>query len=159
MFFTKYFQVNMKNSPALLYTNILNNIPPPTDNTSLHKHIHNHIASEVVQNRTANKILNHPPPPIHHSETTLTREDRVHLSRMRCGHHPEINSYKNKLDPNHSPYCPHCPHALHTVEHIFSHCHPLAHYRLIHNIQSSLSLWTRPTAAAGFLRSIGLSRT
>lgn len=152
-------QRHMKRTTSLHYSEILNNIPPPPANTSLQKHIHNHIATSAIQNLQSNNILQEPPPDIHPSELTLTREMRTHLARLRCGHHPSLNQYKNRLDPTQDPQCPHCNAAPHTTQHLYTSCIPLTQHRMSFNITSTRDLWERPAEAAGYLRSIGFTTT
>jgi hypothetical protein len=67
---------------------------------NIKKHIHTEITSKALQQFSPNTILDTCPLPIDPSGSTLDREDRVHLARLRCGHHPDLLSYKRRLDWN-----------------------------------------------------------
>ena len=47
---------------------------------------------------------------------------RVHLSRLRCGHHPGILSYEHHLRPDTDPFCCWCRGPSESVDHLFSEC-------------------------------------
>ena len=79
-------------TPHRYYTDILQNIPPPHGQTSLKKHIHTHITQNAPELIAENKVLNAPPPNISSTETQLSRQERVHLARFRCGHHPSLQA-------------------------------------------------------------------
>ena len=77
---------SIKTTPQALYTGLLN--------TS--SHIHTHFTNIAIQKLGPNTILGTPPPEIHHSEHALPRTDRVHLSRLRCGHHTALATYQRE---------------------------------------------------------------
>ena len=86
----------------------------------------------------------------------MSREDRVHLSRLRCGHHPALPSYMNRIGRAPSADCVLCQAEPGTVEHVLLHCPTLQEARAYHNITSLEHLWTRPTDVMDFLRSTGV---
>ena len=86
----------------------------------------------------------------------MSREDRVHLSRLRCGHHPALPSYMNRIGRAPADVCELCLAEPGTVEHVLLHCPTLQEARAHHNITSLEHLWTRPTDVIDFLRSTGV---
>jgi hypothetical protein len=101
-------------------------------------------------------VLGEPPPTISLDEALLPRPDRVHLARVRCGHHPALLSYENRIRPDVDPTCRWCGDSPETVSHIFDGCIGLLAERAVIGIRSSRDLWDRPILAVEFLRSIGL---
>ena len=145
----------IKNTPHRHYTNILNSLPPPTDITQYKKHIHTHLTRQALNNLPNNKILNTPPPIISSAETQLSRSERAHLTRLCCGHHQSLNTYKHRLDNTHTDLCPLCQISPHTVTHLIEDCPNLAAHRQQHNIQNVLQLWSDPVSVVSFLRGVG----
>ena len=98
-------------------------LPPIPDDTSLRTHIHTVYTSRTLDIYPVNSILGTLP---HHintqAESHLPREDRVHLSRLRCGHHTDIPAYMDRIGQAPNPDCPHCNSAESTIEHILLHC-------------------------------------
>ena len=64
-----------------------------------------------------NSILGRIPPKVDDSEAELTREDRVHLSRLRCINHNTLPSYRKRIHPEVSDTCPLCHIGAHTIHH------------------------------------------
>ena len=127
----------IKNSPCDKYCKeLLASLPPRPPRTSLHKHIHTHFTHQAIQSLGINSILQSQPPEIHISERSLPREDRVHLARLRCGHHPALQTYRNRLDATISDTCPDCSLAPHTIQHIIEDCTSHNLIRQQHNIHS-----------------------
>ena len=89
---------NIKKTPSREYTRKLTTLPPCPPRTGIKKHIHTHLTREYIGNLENNRLLGARPPDIHPSETSLPRVDRVHLARLRCGHHPALLSYRKILD-------------------------------------------------------------
>ena len=145
---------HIKRTPSRHYQNILNSIPPLTDNYK--KHIHTHITNRALQHLGPNSILGTRPPPIHPSERLLSRTDRVHLARLRCGHHPALLSYKRRLDDSVADVCPDCNTAQHTIRHIMESCPAHTILRARHNIVRVEDLWENPVRSSDFLRGAGL---
>ena len=144
------------NTPHRHYTRILNTIPQPTNNTQYKKHIHTYLTKQALDNLANNKILNTPPPTISSTETQLSRSERVHLSRLRCGHHPSLYTYKHRIDNTHTDLCPHCQVDPHTVTHLMEDCPNLADLRHQNNIHSTLQLWSDPVSVVPFMRGAGV---
>ena len=148
---------NIKTTPSTLYhTQILASLPPCPQQTSFQKHIHTQITHRSIQSLKYNTQLQARPPDIHPSESSLPRVDRVHLARLRCGHHPALLSYQKRLDETISDACPGCNTAPHTIKHIIEDCTAHNHLRQQHNIHSLRALWDRPVTAMSFLRDSGL---
>jgi hypothetical protein len=143
------------NTPCNYYLTILNSLPPPTDPANFIKHIHTHLTRNALSNLPINNIIDDTPPDISHTEQQLNRADRVHLSRLRCGHHPSLHSYKHRLDSTHSDLCPQCRTLPHTVKHLLLECPELAAARLRAGITSIAQLWSEPARVAAFLRGAG----
>ena len=91
-------------------------------NTSLRTHIHTHFANRSTYSMQPNAVLNRYPPLINEEENTISREERVHLSRLRCGHHPVLPSYTNRINLTCSDTCTLCNNAEGSLEHIILHC-------------------------------------
>merc|ERR1719376_1823575 len=118
-------------TPAQFYQIELDSLPPIPENTSLRTHIHT-----VYTNRTLNPfppstLLGTTPPPLH-----TQREDRVHLSRLRCGHHTAIPAYMHRIGLAPNPNCPHCSSAEGTIQHLLLHCPALQVHRDSHHIHT-----------------------
>ena len=75
--------------------------------------------SQCLPHAPSNSILGSPPPPINPVEASLPRADRVHLSRLRCGHHPAILTYEARLRPDTDPACRWCQGPPESVPHLF----------------------------------------
>ena len=134
------------NTPHRYYTDILNTIPQPASVTHYKKHIHTHLTRQALNNLPLNKVLNTPPPDICCTETNLSRSERVHLTRLRCGHHQSLNTYKHRIDNTHTDLCPLCQISSHTVKHLIEDCPNLANLRQQHNISQVQQLWSDPVA-------------
>lgn len=143
------------NTPHRHYTNILNSIPPPTNITQNKKHIHTHLTRQALNNLPNNKILGTPSPNISSTETQLSRLERVHLTRLRCGHHQSLNTYKHRIDNTQTDICPLCQVSPHTITHLLVDCPNLAALRQQHNIHTTTQLWSDPVSVVSFLRGAG----
>ena len=58
----------------------------------------------------------------HKLEDRLTRQSKVNLTRFRTGHHPQLQAFRHRLDPDTSPMCRLCHNADEDAEHIWCHC-------------------------------------
>ena len=145
----------IKNTPHRHYSSILNSIPQPANIAQYKKHIHTYFTRQVLTNLPHNKILDTPPPDISSTETQLSRSERVHLTRLRCGHHPALNTYKHRLHNAHTDLCPFCQASPHTVMHLIVDCPNLAALRQVHNIDHIQQLWSEPVSVVAFLRDAG----
>ena len=111
---------------------------------ALHKHSHTKTRSNTISGTL--------PPEIYHSELALPRADRVHLTRLRCGHHTALSTYRKRIDDSVDEVCTHCSTNTHSLTHIMIHCPALTHIRAQHNISSPLDLWHFPANCLFFLR-------
>ena len=107
------------------------------------KHIHTTSVRNMLNSMADNKVLNCPPPPIQDSEKDLPRVTRTTLAQLRSGYSNCLNSYKARLNPNHTDKCPRCP-ATHTTNHLFN-CPENPTTLTVRD------LWTAPLEAARFL--------
>ena len=130
---------SIKITPQALYTGLLNTIPQHSSS-----HIHTHFTNLAIQKLGPNTILGTPAPEIHHSELVLSRVDRVHLSRLRCGTHTALATYRKRIDDSVDEVCTHCSSNTHSLTHIMTHCPALTHIRAQNNISSPLDLWQSP---------------
>ena len=142
---------SIKTTPQALYTLLLNTIPQHSSS-----HIHAHFTNLSIQKLGSNTILGTPLPQIHHSELALPRADRVHLSRLRCGHHTALATYRKRIDDSVVEVCTHCSTGTHSLTHIMTHCPALMHIRAQHNISSPPDLRHSPANCLLFLRGAGL---
>ena len=142
-------------TPQKHYSDILNTIPPPHGNTSTHKNIHTHITRNTLATASDNTILGHPPPLINSTETQLSRAERVHLARLRCGHHPSLHAYRHRIGLVDTDICTNCQTAPHTITHILLECPAWQSHRQHHNITSPLQMWEDPQRVIAFLREVG----
>ena len=117
-------------------------------------HIHNTLATRSTNRLGPNSVLGRIPPNVSDSETELSREDRVHLSRLRCGQHNALMSYRKKLHPETSDTCPLCDISTHIIHHILEECLSLDPLR--HSRTQPLSTEDRPGPTVALLRSAGL---
>ena len=101
-------------------------------------------------------MLGEPPPPIADSEASLPRESRVHLARLRCGHHPSLLTYQNRIDRTTDPTCRYCGANPETIFHLLEDCPPLSALRAAHGVHHRSHLWSHPAETILFLRSAGL---
>ena len=79
-------------------------------------------ATRSINRLGPNSVLGRIPPNVSDSETELSRADRVHLARLRCGHHNTLMSYRKRLHPEISDTCPLCNISTHTIHHIIEEC-------------------------------------
>ena len=142
---------SIKTTPQALYTGLLNTIPQHSSS-----HIHTHFTNLAIQKLGPNTILGTPSPEIHQSELALPRADRVHLSKLRCGHHTALETYRKRIDDSVNEVCTHCSTGNHSLTHIMTHCPALMHIRTQHNISSPLDLWHSPANCLLFFRGAGV---
>ena len=91
--------------------------------------------------------LAHPPPPINPEEEDLDRKTRRTLSQLRSGFCSSLEDYRQRVGLSTSNICPCCRQEEHTVQHVFE----CSEYP---TDLSPLDLWTRPSTAAEFLRTL-----
>ena len=134
-------------TPAKYYKEHLERIPP-ADN--MHKQIHTYFTNEAITSLT-NNLLQAPPPEINEEEESLPREDRVILSRTRCGHLPQLRSYQNRIGATEVITCRSCHREPEFATHVFE-CPALQREREDNNIHSINDLWSNPRPAARFIK-------
>ena len=147
---------NIHRTPATHYSNLLNQIPPKPPRRTDKSWIHEQFVAEYLSQIPANSLLGEPPPLIADSESSLPRESRVHLARLRCGHHPSLLTYQNRINPATDPTCRYCGTAPETVPHLLEDCSSLSVLRAAHGVHQTSHLWSRPAETIEFLRSAGL---
>ena len=148
---------NIRTTPAKYYTNILDTIPPPPTGTNSNTHIHNTLATRFIQELGPNTVLGAIPPEVDDSEATLSREDQVHLSRLRCGHHNALMAYRMRIHTETSDICPLCNAGTHTTHHIMQECPSLTTLRHSYTLPIGiLDLWVGPGPSVAYLRDAGL---
>ena len=113
---------SIKTTPQALYIGLLNTIFQRSNS-----HIHLHFTNIAILKLGPNTILGTLHPEIHHSEHTLPRADRVHLSRLRSGHHTALATYRKRIDVSVDEVCIHCNTNTHSLTHIMTHCPALTH--------------------------------
>ena len=107
----------IKTTPQALYTGFLDTI-----HQHCSSHIHTHFTNLAILKLFSNTTLGTPPPEIHHLELALPRADRVNLSRLRCGHHTALATYRKRIDDSTDEVCTHCSTGTHSLRHIITHC-------------------------------------
>jgi len=88
----------------------------------------------------------------------LSREDRVYLARLRCGHHSTLQAHRDRLEETIPDTCPEYTLTTpYTIRHIIDDCvSPLI--LQLHNILSGRTMMERPVQVAVFLRSLWIMR-
>ena len=84
-------------TPAKHYNTLYTSLPPRPEGTSERKHIHTVFTQRALSSSSPNSLLQALPPPVASEERTLGRDARVHLSRLRCGHHPALPTYMHRI--------------------------------------------------------------
>ena len=100
-------------------------------------HIYTHFTNIAIQKLDPNTILGTTPPEIHHSEHALPRADRVHLNRLRRGHHTEREWMITPVSVD--EVCLHCNTSTNCLTHIMTHC-PAVQYRIYRGALGQLLL-------------------
>ena len=144
------------NTPASHYRTLWSDIPPLPPSRVEKSWIHQHLVTRALNTAPPNSILGERPPSISPVECSMPRSDRVHLSRLRCGHHLGVLSYEHRIRPATDPTCRWCSGPPETVAHLFNECLAIATQRAAAGVTDATDLWGRPTESLGFLRSIGL---
>ena len=147
---------NIHRTPATHYSDLLSQLPPRPPRRTEKSWIHEQFVAEYLSQVPANSLLGEPPPPVADNESALPRESRVHLARLRCGHHPSLLTYQNRIDQTTDPTCRYCGSSPETVQHLLEDCQPLAPLRAAHGVRHTSHLWSRPAETIEFLRSAGL---
>ena len=147
-----------KQSPNTMYSGILSEIPPPSPPATelSNGHIHTHLTRQAISSMANNTVLGMQPPAVDIAESTLCRRDRVHLARLRCGHHPALQVYKHRIDPQRDHTCPLCRSAPQTTRHVMEECQTLQQLRAQLNITGVLDLWSSPLKAIAYVHRSGI---
>ena len=91
-------------------------------------------------------------------EESLTRRERVDLSRFRTGHHPALRRWLAMVGREESPECRLCGAGEESAEHLWLRCDAFAELRRRHQLGSEMAeLVEQPAAASAMLGAI-LSR-
>ena len=149
---------HIHNTPAEHYRSLYNSLPPCPQGISERAHIHREMTGAALSAAPNNSLLQRRPPPVDPSEKNLSREDRVHLSRLRSGHHPSFPSYMHRIERATDDTCTLCSDAEGTVEHVLLHCPEAQQHRHTHQIHTLEHLWTRPEETINFLYDAGVVR-
>ena len=147
---------HIHNTPAEHYRSLYLSLPSRPRGLSERAHIHRELTVRSLDSSPVNSILGSHPPPVDPAEKSLPREDRVHLSRLRCGHHTALPHYMHRIGLAPTAACSLCNRAEGTVVHILLHCPTLQQLRDTHNIHSLEHLWTHPEESLRFLRAAGV---
>ena len=147
---------HIHNTPAEHYRSLYHSLPPCPQGLSERAHIHRELTVRPLSVAPPNSLLQSRPPPVDPSERTLSREDRVHLSRLRCGHHTSLPHYMHRIGRAPTDTCSLCHAAVGTVEHVLLHCPTIQTHRDARNIHSLEHLWTRPAECLLCLKDAGV---
>lgn len=143
-------------TPAAHFGALRAQIPPVPPQRSERSWIHESFVTRHLATAPQNSILGEPPPSHNPDETTLGRVDRVHLSRLRCGHHPGLLSYEARLRPETDPTCRWCGLREESLTHLFEDCPGTAAERLRCRMSTPRDLWDFPVRSVAFLRATGI---
>ena len=143
-------------TPAVHYSHLHGRLPPKPPRRTEGSWIHEQFVTEYLSQPQENSVLGEPPPLIADSESSLPRDSRVHLARLRCGHHPSLLTYQNRINQNIDPTCRYCGTVPETISHLIEDCPPLSALRDAHGVRLASHLWSRPVETIDFLRSAGL---
>ena len=147
---------NIHTTPATYYRQHFLSLPPTPHNTTIRKHIHTTYTSRALNSLPPNTLLGTRPPPISPEERSLSRADRVNLSRLRCGHHPALPSYMHRIGRAPTDTCDQCHGAPGGTDHLILQCPTLQQHRDAHSIQALENLWSQPVTVVNFLRDAGV---
>ena len=147
---------NIHKTPAAHFNQLYGRMPPIPPRRTERSWIHEQFVSEYLSQVPDSTLLGEPPPNIVNSEADLPRDSRVHLARLRCGHHPSLGTYQNRIDPTIDPTCRYCEEAPETMPHLMEDCSQLSDLRAAHDIRLVSHLWSRPRESIQFPRSAGL---
>ena len=145
-------------TPGHYYGALCASIPPPPPRRSPGSWLHQHFVLRSLESAPPNSLLHEVPPTISTDERSLPRADRVHLSRLRCGHHPSLLSYECRVRPDTDPACRWCGSVPEDLPHLLLTCSALEDPRNRWGITSLRDLWERPAASLAFLRDAGVIR-
>ena len=147
---------HIHNTPAEHFHSLYRSLPPCPEGLSERAHIHREFTGRSLDVAPPNSLLGSRPPPVNPRKNSLPRADRVHLSRLRCGHHTSLPHYMHRIGLAPSPDCSLCGGAEGTVEHVLLHCPTIQQHRDTYHIHSLEHLWTHPEESLRFLRASGV---
>ena len=88
-------------------------------------------------------------------EESLTRREKVDLSRIRTGHHPALRRWLAMVGREESPECRLCGAGEESAEHLWLRCDALAELRRRHQLGSEMAeLVEQPAAASAMLGAV-----
>ena len=119
-------------------------LTPPGEYKTIKDNIHTRAVSEYMQGRPNNPVIGRAPPPIHPSESRISRPYRAALAQLRSGHCIRLRAFAHRIGQAADGLCPRCKDADEDVAHLFD-C-PEAPTPL-----TPISLWLYPIEAAKFL--------
>ena len=106
-------------STASVYGSLRAQIPSNPLSRTEHLWIHEHSVSQCLESAPQNTLLG-ASPPISESGDQLPRADRVHLSRLQCGHHLSLHSYEDWVRPEVEPSCRWCGQDVESVSQLLT---------------------------------------
>ena len=118
--------------------------------------LHQNFVARALADAPPNTLLGEAPPPVNPDKADLHRQERVHLARLRCGHHLTLRSYESCLRPEGDPAFRWCGEGQETITHIFQECPQLAVERADAGVSNPRDLWGAPAVALRFAEAIGL---
>ena len=147
---------HLHSTPASHYGSLRTLIPPPPERRTELSWIHQYFVTRSLDGAPSNSLLGDSPPSISSDETMLPRADRVHLARLRCGHHPALLSYECRLRPETDPTCRWCGVTPESLSHLMQECRHLEAERTAVGITHTRDLWNIPSLSLDFLRAAGV---
>ena len=80
--------------------------------------IRRHLKDQPIEHPLANKVYVNGPDKRKPMDKELNREQQVTISRLRCGHHTQLNYWRKKTDLTSDDKCRLCGTAPETIQHI-----------------------------------------
>ena len=147
---------HLHHTPASHYGSLRTLLPPLPEGRSEQSWIHEYFVTRCLDASPSNSLLGEAPPTISTDETLMSRADRVHLARLRCGHHPALLSYECRLREDTDPTCRWCGNLPESLPHLLEDCLGLTAERTTCGVTHTRDLWSRPSQVLRFLRLAGL---
>lgn len=147
----------MKITPSYHFQSLISQFAqPPSNDPNLTSHtIHTNYAHHTINSLSPNKVLNHAPPAISSTESSLPRRIRTYLSQLRSNYSPLLRDYQHRINISPTDQCRFCSSSPETVNHIFKTCPSLTQLRHQHQI-TPFSLWRAPERVVAFLEASGV---
>ena len=147
---------SLRTTSATRYSTIHSSLPPTPLDRNRNAWIPQQLVSRHLESVQQNSLLGERPPPISEEELlSCPRVEKVHLSRLRWGHHPSVPAYEHRIRPELDPSCMWCREVPEMVLHLFEECPNLVGHRSTANISSIRDLWDSPSFSLSFLRVVG----